>query len=227
MHHGYNEKPVNPLPTVVWILVAPMIVTEIIFALANTGVMGTSAIGWRYEILGQLGFDPEGFRRMIAVQDWSVRPLATLISYAFVHTSLTHAAFVVVFTLAIGKFVGEVFAGWAVAAVFLGASILGGLVYALMPFTSGFLIGGYPGAYGLIGAFTWLLWMKLGPGDPNRMRAFSLIGMLAGLQLVFGALFGARPDWIAQFAGFGVGFLLSFIVAPGGWRHLLRKLRKR
>ncbi|MFD2174443.1 rhomboid family intramembrane serine protease [Rhodobacter lacus] len=227
MHHGYNEHPVNPLPTVVWILVAPIVVTEIIFALAGTGIFGPAAIGWRYQMLGQLGFDPLLFKRMIALQDWSFRPFVTLISYAFVHLSLTHAAFVVVFTLALGKFVGEVFASWALAAVFLGASILGALVYALMPFTQVTLVGGYPGAYGLIGAFTWLLWMRLGPGDPNRIRAFSMIGMLAGLQLVFAVLFGASPDWIAQFAGFGFGFLLSFLVAPGGWRHLLRKLRKR
>lgn len=227
MHHGYNEHPVNPLPTVVWILVAPIIVTEIIFALANTGLIPGMWNGERLMILGQLGFDPLGFRRMIALQDWGFRPFVTLISYAFVHLSLTHAAFVVVFTLALGKFVGEVFAGWAVAVVFLASSILGAVVYALMPFTQVTLVGGYPGAYGLIGAFTWLLWMRLGPGDPNRIRAFSLIGMLAGLQLVFGALFGASPDWIAQFTGFAVGFVLSFLVAPGGWRHLLRKLRKR
>ncbi|SOC01919.1 rhomboid family intramembrane serine protease [Rhodobacter maris] len=227
MHHGYNEHPVNPLPTVVWVLVAPIIVTEIIFALANTGLIPGMWSGERLMMLGQLGFDPIGFRHMLAVQDWSIRPIVTLLSYAFVHLSLTHAAFVVVFTLALGKFVGEVFAGWAVAAVFLSASILGALVYALMPFTQVTLVGGYPGAYGLIGAFTWLLWMRLGPGDPNRIRAFSMIGMLAGLQLVFGALFGASPDWIAQFSGFAVGFLMSFLVAPGGWRHLLRKLRKR
>lgn len=227
MHHGSNENPVNPLPTVVWLISAPIIVTEIIFALANTGALGAQAIGWRFEMLGQLGFDPVEFRRMLAVQDWSLMQLATLISHAFVHLSLTHAAFVVVFVLALGKFVGEVFAGWAVAAVFFGATIGGTLVYALMPFTQVTLVGGYAGAYGLIGAFTWLLWMKLGRGDPNRMRAFSLIGMLAGLQIVFAALFGASPDWIADFAGFGVGFLLSFLVAPGGWRHLLRKIRKR
>lgn len=227
MHHGHDEQPLNPLPTVVWLLAAPIIVTEILFALGGTGALGPQAMGWRLAILGQLGFDPAGFRQMAEIGLWSVPDLARLISYAFVHLSLTHAAMVVVFILAIGKFVGEVFPGWAVAAVFLGSTVTGALVYALMPFTQMMLIGGYPGAYGLIGAFTWVLWMRLGPGNPVRMRAFSLIGMLAGIQLLFGALFGIGPDWIAEFSGFGAGFLISFFVAPGGWRHLLHKLRKR
>ncbi len=227
MHHGHDEQPLNPLPTVVWLLAAPIIVTEILFALGGTGALGPQAMGWRLAILGQLGFDPAGFRQMAEIGLWSVPDLARLVSYAFVHLSLTHAAMVVVFILAIGKFVGEVFPGWAVAAVFLGSTVTGALVYALMPFTQMMLIGGYPGAYGLIGAFTWVLWMRLGPGNPVRMRAFSLIGMLAGIQLLFGALFGIGPDWIAEFSGFGAGFLISFFVAPGGWSHLLRKLRKR
>ena len=227
MHHGHDEQPLNPLPPVVWLLAAPIIVTEILFALGSTGALGAQAMGWRLAILGQLGFDPVGFRHMAEIGQWSVPDLARLVSYAFVHLSLTHAAMVVVFILAIGKFVGEVFAGWAVAAVYLGSTVLGALVYAALPFPQMMLIGGYTGAYGLIGAFTWILWMRLGRGEPNRMRAFSLIGMLAGLQVVFAALFGTGPDWIAEFSGFGAGFLLSFFVAPGGWRHLLRKLRKR
>ncbi|PYF11144.1 membrane associated rhomboid family serine protease [Rhodobacter viridis] len=227
MHHGHDEHPVNPLPPVVWVLAAPIIVTEILFALGTTGALGAQAMGWRLAILGQLGFDPVTFRHMAEIGLWSVHDLLRLVSYAFVHLNLTHAAMVVVFILAIGKFVGEVFPGWAVATVFIGSTLVGALVYALMPFTQMMLIGGYPGAYGLIGAFTWILWMRLGAGHPHRMRAFSLIGMLAALQLVFGALFGTGPDWIAQFSGFGAGFLISFFVAPGGWGHLLRKIRKR
>jgi len=227
MHHGMNEQPVNPLPPVVWMLVAPIVITEILFALGSAGLMGPQAIGWRFTMLGQLGFDPVNFRHMLEVQDWSPRLILSVLSYGFVHLSLTHAVMVVVFVLAMGKFVGEVFAGWAVAAVFLGSLLVGALVYAAMPFTQMMLVGGYPGAYGLIGAFTWILWMRLGAGNPNRSRAFSMIGMLAGLQVVFAALFGAGPDWIAEFSGFGAGFLISFFVAPGGWSHLLRKLRKR
>lgn len=227
MHRAYNQPPVNPLPPVVWMLAAPIVVTEILFALGRAGLAGAQAVGWRLDMLGKLGFDPVDFRHMIAVQGWSVTELFTLVSYAFVHLSVMHAVMVAVFILALGKFVSEVFAPWAVAAVFLGSSVLAALVYAALPFTQMTLVGGYPGAYGLIGAFTWILWMRLGRGNPARMRAFSMIGMLAGIQIVFAALFGSRPDWIADFAGFGAGFVLSFLVAPGGWQATLNRLRKR
>lgn len=227
MHHGYNEHPVNPLPPVVWMLAAPIVITEILFGLGAAGLAGAEAIGWRYDMLGKLGFDPVDFRHMLATQGWNLREIASALSYAFVHLSLMHAVMVVVFILALGKFVGEVFAPWAVAAVFLGSTVLAALFYAALPFTQMMLVGGYPGAYGLIGAFTWILWVRLGRGNPARSRAFSMIGMLAGIQIVFAALFGSRPDWIADFAGFGAGFLLSFLVAPGGWQATLRRLRKR
>ncbi len=227
MQRAYNEHPVNPLPPVVWVLAAPIIVTEILFGLGQAGLAGADAIGWRLDMLGKLGFDPVDFRHMLATQGWSAREAFTLVSYAFVHLSLMHAAMVVVFILALGKFVGEVFASWAVAVVFLGSVVIGALVYASLPFTQMTLVGGYPGAYGLIGAFTWILWVRLGRGNPARSRAFSLIGMLAGIQIVFAALFGTRPDWIADFAGFGAGFVLSFLVAPGGWAATLDRLRRR
>jgi hypothetical protein len=40
-------------------------------------------------------------------------------------------------------------------------------------------------------------------------------------------LFGGSPDWIADLAGFGAGFGLSFLVAPGGPAAILRRLRRR
>ncbi|MFD2815130.1 hypothetical protein ACFSYD_13185 [Paracoccus aerius] len=69
------------------------------------------------------------------------------------------------------------------------------------------LIGGYPAVYGLVGAFTFLLWSRLGAVHANRMRAFTLIGMLLAFQLVFGIVFGgAGYGWIAEIAGFERAF---------------------
>jgi len=88
------------------------------------------------------------------------------------------------------------------------------------------LFGAYPGTYGLIGAFTFLLWVKLADVGANTMRAFTFIGFLLAVQLVFGILFGAGNDWIADVAGFVAGFLLSFVVSPGGWARVMAKLRR-
>ena len=45
------------------------------------------------------------------------------------HGSFTHALFVVVILLALGKMVGEVFRWWAVLVVFFGAAVVGALAY--------------------------------------------------------------------------------------------------
>ena len=118
-------------------------------------------------------------------------------------------------------------------ALFFGSAILGALVYTLVAgllpqFQFRPLIGGYPAVYGLVGAFTFLLWTRLGQENANRMRAFTLIGMLLAFQLVFGILFqDGNTTWIAEVAGFAAGFGLSFVLIPGGVARVLRQIRQR
>jgi membrane associated rhomboid family serine protease len=59
------------------------------------------------------------------------------------------------------------------------------------------------------------------------MRAFGLIGALLAIQLVFGVIQGDFGNVTADLSGFVAGFLLSFVVSPGGWRRLREKLRHR
>lgn len=228
MRPGFKEAPVNPLPPVVWLILLPIVAMEVVLSAGSLGLAGGQAgIGWRADALQRFALSPLMLDQMVTsgrvVPDYLMR----FVSYAIVHGNLTHAVFASVFVLALGKFVGEVFQGWAVLVVFLGAVIAGGLAYSLVPGLRIALYGAYPGAYGLIGAFTYILWARLGAAHAHRGRAFSLIGFLLGIQLLFGALFGGAPDWIADLTGFGAGFLLSFVVAPGGPAHLLRRMRQR
>lgn len=228
MRPGFDEAPVNPLPPIVWLLVLPIIAMEVVVNAGALGIAGgQGGIGWRNEALQRFALSPVMLDQMWGsgqvVRDYLMR----FVTYPFVHGSLTHAIFATVFILALGKFVGEVFRAWAVLAVFFGGVLAGGIVYSLVPGLQTWLFGAYPGAYGLIGAFTFMIWAKLGAEHAQRGRAFSLIGMLLGIQLLFGTLFGGSPDWIADLAGFAAGFLLSFAVAPGGPSHLLRVIRQR
>ena len=228
MRPGFNEAPVNPLPPVVWLLVLHIIAMEVVVNAGAIGLAGGQAgIGWRNEALQRFALSPVMLDQMWASGQVPHDYLMRFLTYPFVHGSLTHAIFAAVFILALGKFVGEVFRAWAVLAVFFGGVLAGGIVYSLVPGLQTWLFGAYPGAYGLIGAFTFMIWAKLGAEHAQRGRAFSLIGMLLGIQLLFGTLFGGSPDWIADLAGFAAGFLLSFAVAPGGPSHLLRLIRQR
>ena len=223
-----NAAPINPLPPVVWLLALPVIAMEVVVSLGASGYAGGgSGIGWRLDAVQRFGFSPEYLRRMYAAGLWPADGLMRLISYPLVHLSVTHTVWVIVFLLALGKFVGEVFRWWAVLAVVFGATAFAALIYAAVPVVTAPLVGGYPPVYGLIGAFTFILWTNLGRTGGNQFRAFSLIGMLLAVQLVFGLLFGGGTEWIADLAGFGAGFALSILVCPGGWARMMAKLRAR
>ncbi|MCU9849211.1 rhomboid family intramembrane serine protease [Defluviimonas sp. WL0024] len=228
MRDGYDEAPLNPLPPVIWLLVLPIVAMEVVLNAGTYGFTGSAdAIGWRSDALQRFALSPMMLDQMLATGRVDGDYLMRFVTYPFVHGNLTHALFAGVFILALGKFVAEVYRAWAVLAVFFGGVIAGGLAYSLVPGLQVALYGAYPGAYGLIGAFTFILWARLGAEQANRGRAFTLIGFLLGIQLLFGAIFGGAPDWIADLAGFGAGFLLSFVVAPGGLAHLLKVIRQR
>lgn len=228
MHNDRNAAPFNPLPSVVWLLAMPMVVIEAAVALgASSNLFGPQAKGWRIAALEQYAVWPEYWRARLAIGDIDVALLLRFVAYPFLHASITQALFGVVILLAMGKFVGEIFRAWAVLAVFFGASIIGALVYAAVPSVSAPLFGAFPGAYGLIGAFTFLLWVRLVATGANQYRAFTMIGFLMLFQLVFGIVFGGTWDWVADITGFFIGFFLSFIVAPGGWARVRDRIRQR
>jgi membrane associated rhomboid family serine protease len=229
-----NAPPINPLPWVVWAIVLPMIGMEVAANLGERGILGGAAgIGWRAAWVQDLGFAPDYLRWMWETGQWPIDGLMRLVTYHLIHGAATHAVFVVVILLALGKFVGEVFRWWAVLVTFFGATAVGAVVYTLVPWSKAGLIGGYPGVYGLIGAYSFLLWTGLAGREGGRLRAFRLIGFLLALQLAFavfgvvmyGAAQGTTWEFVADIGGFGAGFLLAFVVSPGGWARVLARLR--
>jgi len=105
-------------------------------------------------------------------------------------------------------------------------TVFGALIYGTLVSTNYPLIGLYPAVYGFIGAYTYIVWVSLGAMGRNQIQAFQLIGILLGLQLLFGLIFGGNPSWIAELAAFLIGFAISPVLAPGGWAALLTKLRR-
>jgi membrane associated rhomboid family serine protease len=229
MRSDMNEAPINPLPMIVWVLALPLIAMEVVLALAKAGLVGgAGGISWRLQAVERFGMFPELLRAQVETGGQPYDELLRLVSYPLVHGSFTHALMAVVLLLALGKMVGEVFRWWGVLVVVFGASISAALVYGLViPDIRSPLIGAYPPVYGLIGAFTFLLWTNLARSGANKYRAFSLIGALLFFQLVFGVLFGGTWDWVADVTGFVAGFLLSFVASPGGFARVVQMIRQR
>lgn len=228
MDQDPSAPPINPLPPVVWFLALPVIAVEVMFTLGARGLIGgPGAVGWRLGALEDYGFSGVVFDWMLATGRFPPEQLIRFVTYTFLHASFTHALFVVVFILALGKMVGEIFRGWAVLLVYFVSGAVGALAYGALLDDPALLIGGYPAVYGLIGAFTFLLWVNLAAVGANQYRAFTLIGFLLGIQLLFRLLFGGSNDWVADIVGFATGFTLSFVVSPGGWGRVVARLRRR
>ncbi|WP_278923615.1 rhomboid family intramembrane serine protease [Pseudophaeobacter profundi] len=227
MSNDTNISPVNPLPPAVVALVLVIMGIEAVFSLGQRGILGgPEAIGWRLEAFQSYAFSPEIFWWMVETGQWPTEHLIRFLSYAFVHGAFTHALFVCVFVLAMGKMVGEVMGDLAMVLIFVLSATGGAVGYAVLIDSAAPLIGGFPAVYGLIGAFTHILWRQLSLVGAQQSRAFSLIAFLMGVQLLFGLLFGGSQDWVADLCGFATGFGLSFFLAPGGWARIRSKIKR-
>jgi len=228
MRAPHEESPLNPLPPVVVVLALAMGGIEIAFQLGERGLIGgPNAVGWRLAALHQYAFIGDVFDQMWAKNYWPVEHLIRFVTYPFIHATFTQAVFALVFLVALGKMVAEVFSVWAVLVIFFLSAIFGALAFAVLLDDPYPLIGGFPAVYGLIGAYSFMMWAYLDEMGESQLRAFGLIGMLMGIQLLFGLIFGGGKDWVADLAGFTCGFLLSFAVSPGGWARIVERVRQR
>lgn len=228
--HDYSrpEGPFNALPPMVVAIALVLGGIELVFQIGSLGLIGGhDAIGWRNYAIQDFGFYDAVFEQMRAYNTWPLEHVARFFTYAFVHFSITHALMVVVFILALGKMVGETFGNFAVLVIFVVSTLAGSLAYGLFLTVDRPLVGAYPAAYGFIGAYTFILWLGLGAMQQNRVRAFTLIGFLMGIQLVFGLLFGGSPDWVADLAGFVAGFAMAALLVPGAFGRIVSRLRQR
>jgi membrane associated rhomboid family serine protease len=220
------QSPVNDISPVVVALVALMVIVEGVFAAAQAGLLGGRlGIGWRVAAIEDYAVFGSLLKLMWEQSSWPPEQLMRLLSYPFVHGSFTHMIFAAAITLALGKYVGDRFRPWAVLAVFFAASVAGALAWGLLVREAGVLLGAYPAAYGLIGAFSYILWVQLRALGEPQLRAFQLIGVLLAIRLVLGLLFGSDGAWVAELVGFCAGFLVSFLVSPGGFARLRATIR--
>lgn len=226
-----NQSPINPLPTVVWVLALAVAGVELLFQAGEAGfVGGPDAIGWRLEHARDYGFFDTVFDWMRQNQVFPLEHMQRFFTFQFIHMNFTHAAFVVVFILALGKFVSELFHPVAVLTLFFGSAIIGAASYSIILDENNMLIGGYPGVYGLIGAFTWILFIDARMAGNSGISAFRLIAFFMTIQMIYKVVFETSNEWVAEIIAFFVGFALSFVLAPGAGRRLrgyLARLRSR
>ncbi|MEP1964612.1 rhomboid family intramembrane serine protease [Tateyamaria sp.] len=227
MSEFHDPSPINPLPPAVWLLFIALALPELAFSVGEAGLIGgPQAVGWRLNALNDYAFSGIAFDFMIDNGRLLPEHLLRFVTYPFVFGSFTSSIFAGVILLAMGKMVGEVLGGVAVILMFFLSGIFGALMFGLLT-NEPWLVGAYPCVYGLIGTYTFLYWQRQVASGGPQGQAFMLIGVLMGIQLVFGVLFQVGYEWVGELAGFVAGFALTALVVPGGMRRLLGVLRRR
>lgn len=221
------ESPVNSIPPAAIVMALLIIGIEIVFSAAGAGLVGgAQGIGWRVSALEEYAFSPLVWDAMIERNLYEFDLLKRFVTYAFVNGSFMSALFAAALTLALGKFVGEIFGNIPMLIVFFVSIVFGALVYGILLDGLQPLYGSFVPVYGLIGAYTYVIFVQLGAVGGNQLQAFRLIGILLAIQLVFGVFFGGNLIWIAELAGFVAGFFASVLAAPGGWSAFVRRMRR-
>lgn len=224
-----NASPFNPLPWPVWLVIVIIAVIEMALWLGGKGLIGgPGAVGWRLDAIQRFGFSS-------AIQSWMLEvwrfPLMHLLrypAYSLIHAGTMHAFFVIVLVAALGKYVAEPFGNRAFLALLALPPMAGAAVFGLVlgKDVQGWLIGGMPLVFGLVGALTWWRWQSA-PDRDSRLRAFGVIGVLLAARLGFGLIAEIGHGWIGELAAFGFGFGLSTIVGPGRLPQITAWLRAR
>ncbi len=218
-----DSNPFQSLPPLAVGLAGLVLAIEAVFQLGSAGLAGGAAgVGWRMSAIVAFGFHDPLFESVRSAGRFDPDVARRLVSYGLIHAGAIHALFAAVLVLALGKAVSDRFTQAAMAGLIIAGLVAGALAYGLFQNSAAPLVGLYPGIYGLIGGFTWVLFTD-GSGRA-RIAAFRLIGVLLTLQLVVRLLIGGGNEWIADLSGFIIGFGLSWVIGPGA-RARLRRLR--
>ena len=215
---------VNPLPPVVIILFLIIVVCEIYVAGAEASLWGD--FDARINLIRQFAFMPEEFGRALSSGLLVPELFWRMITYPFLHGSLMQSIFASVFILAMGKFVGEILGNIAIIAIFFASAIFAALGFSLFTSSSFPLFGGFPAAYGLIGAFTFVLFSRTKGLLSQQLMAFRLLGVLLLINIGFSLLQDGPPLWVAELSGAATGFISAAIIHPGGIRFMINRFRR-
>ena len=216
----------NSMPPVVVALFAVIGVVELWFTLGPNFISGAETVAWRRQAIERFGVTPQIVHWMIEKNHYPLDQLARFVTFSFIHSSMINTAVSCALFLAMGKMVGSAFQSIALLVFFIGSAVVGALAFSFAAPDGGWLFGSFAGIYGLIGAYSFMMWITLRVHKAPQGQAFHLIAFLMGIQLLFGMIFGGNSTWIADLIGFATGFILSFFLIPGGFSRVLEMLRK-
>lgn len=220
-----TQTVVNALPWSVTVFVIPMILVEIYIQGAEASLWGSFSA--RFDMIRMIGFMPDAFETAYSSARWVPEVYMRMLTFIFIQPNFLSAIFGVVMLLAIGKFVGETLGNAACLVLILAGAVSGTLLHTYVLGSSAPLIGVFTVVYCLLGAFTWVLYLRANGDFRLRLRAFRLVTILFIINIVFMLINGLNQFWITEFASMFLGFGIAIAMGSSGLRNLLQRIRRR
>lgn len=224
-----TASPLQPLPGAVWLVLALLGGVEAVLWAAGQGwIGGPGGVGWRLAALERTAFAAAHQAWMLETGQAPARLMLRYLAYGWVQAGPLPALLALAMVAALGKAVVEGQGRKVFLAVVLLVPPLAAAGFGLLAPAGdrAWLAGAMPLCFGLVGAWTRARWAAAGDAA-GRRRAFGLIVVLGLGRLGLGLMVEAGPAWIADLAGFALGFGLAAALAPGAGRRLAARLRAR
>lgn len=221
-----NAAPVNSLPGVVWLVLLTVAGAEAVLLAAGWGWLGgPGGVGWRLEAIQTWGFAAELQGWMIETHRAPARHLLRYVTYSWVQPGPLAALFGLAMLAGLGKAVAEGLGRRVFLAVVVLVPPLAAAVFGLVALGDprAWLFGAFPMAFGLVGAFTWMLRERARGDRRAQRRAFALMGTLMLARLGFGLLAEVGPGWSADLTAFALGYGLAAALVPGALARARRR----
>lgn len=203
-----------PPPPVVWIMAALFAALEILFQLADEGILPFPQL--RFDTYLQLAFWDLFFEAALAGDPAPPQVWTSPLTSAVVHGSMLHMLMNGVIFLSLGGLLANGLGTLRFLLLFAVTAIAGSVTFGLLADTSGPLVGASGAIFGFFGALKRWEWRYIRETGAPADRFWGTIGALILLNVVLVFAFPGEGSlaWEAHLGGFVAGFLIAPILAP-------------
>ena len=206
--HQTLEAGLNPNHLLFYALITACSVIEIALSLGDLGVIGPAHL--RDLIYHYGAFWPGLLGNW--KPNYAAQPYAMFVTYSFLHSGLVHLVVNMITLWSLGRAVLNQASQGSFVIIYIGASLSGAAVFAMMAPGLRPMVGASGSLFGLLGAILAWEYMDQYADSRDRWHVARVVMLLAGLNLVLWWAMDGQLAWQAHFGGFITGWIAAFLI---------------
>ena len=144
--------------------------------------------------------------------NYAAQPYAMFVTYSFLHSGLVHLAVNMITLWSLGRAVLDRASQGSFVVVYVGASLGGAAVFAVLAPGLRPMVGASGSLFGLLGAILAWEYIDQYADRGDRWHVAKVVMLLAGLNLVLWWAMDGQLAWQAHFGGFITGWIAAFLI---------------